>query len=139
VSNDISAGAFSDNAEVPYEGIKATALTSDQLDKLWALVELYVGNMDDGHAAIKMAEVKKYVADTHFSWHGSTDTIAPIYYRVQSPVILIELDCPDLGPIGQGAGWPTGPSQHHVHTIVRTPNGGDYGKDLLALHLALDH
>jgi hypothetical protein len=30
-------------------------------------------------------------------------------------------------------------SRRHVHTIIRTPNGNDYGKDLLALHLALDH
>jgi hypothetical protein len=26
-----------------------------------------------------------------------------------------------------------------VHTIVRTPNGGDYGHDLLRRHLALHH
>jgi hypothetical protein len=26
------------------------------------------------------------------------------------------------------------PSRHHVHTVVRTPNGGDYGTDLLGLH-----
>ena len=26
------------------------------------------------------------------------------------------------------------PSQHHVHTIVRAPNGGDYGLDLIRQH-----
>jgi hypothetical protein len=26
------------------------------------------------------------------------------------------------------------PTRHHVHTVVRTPNGGDYGADLLAQH-----
>jgi fructose-1,6-bisphosphatase/inositol monophosphatase family enzyme len=26
------------------------------------------------------------------------------------------------------------PSRHHVHTVVRTPNGGDYGADLLRQH-----
>ena len=26
------------------------------------------------------------------------------------------------------------PTRHHVHTVVRTPNGGDYGTDLLRLH-----
>jgi hypothetical protein len=32
------------------------------------------------------------------------------------------------------------PSRHHVHTIIRTPNGGDYGLDLLARHHAeFDH
>ena len=26
------------------------------------------------------------------------------------------------------------PSHHHVHTVLRTPNGGDYGADLLRQH-----
>ncbi|MFI5266430.1 MAG: DUF3500 domain-containing protein [Chloroflexota bacterium] len=26
------------------------------------------------------------------------------------------------------------PSKVHVHTVVRTPNGNDYGKDLLRQH-----
>jgi hypothetical protein len=26
------------------------------------------------------------------------------------------------------------PAKFHVHTIVRTPNGNDYGVDLLRLH-----
>ena len=28
------------------------------------------------------------------------------------------------------------PTRDHIHTVVRTPNGNDYGKDLLAQHLA---
>jgi hypothetical protein len=28
------------------------------------------------------------------------------------------------------------PAKFHVHTIVRTPNGNDYGIDLLRLHYA---
>jgi hypothetical protein len=31
------------------------------------------------------------------------------------------------------------PEPFHVHTIVRTPNGGDYGRDLLRRHLARHH
>jgi hypothetical protein len=30
----------------------------------------------------------------------------------------------------------TEPEPFHVHTVVRTPNGGDYGKDLLRQHYA---
>lgn len=37
-------------------------------------------------------------------------------------------------------GGPGGtPTQQHVHTITRTPNGGDYGADLLKLQLETDH
>jgi hypothetical protein len=35
------------------------------------------------------------------------------------------------------SGLPPGvPTRQHIHTIVRTPNGNDYGKDLLRQHLA---
>jgi hypothetical protein len=29
---------------------------------------------------------------------------------------------------------PNAPNPEHIHTVVRTPNGNDYGKDLLRLH-----
>ena len=28
------------------------------------------------------------------------------------------------------------PTRRHIHTVVRTPNGNDYGKDLLRQHYA---
>jgi Protein of unknown function (DUF3500) len=31
------------------------------------------------------------------------------------------------------------PSRNHIHTVVRTPNGNDYGKDLLRQHYAWHH
>jgi hypothetical protein len=31
------------------------------------------------------------------------------------------------------------PARFHVHTIVRTPNGNDYGIDLLRQHYAEAH
>jgi DNA polymerase-1 len=31
------------------------------------------------------------------------------------------------------------PSRNHIHTVVRTPNGNDYGKDLLRQHLLRYH
>jgi len=31
---------------------------------------------------------------------------------------------------------PTLPNPEHVHVVIRTPNGNDYGKDLLRQHYA---
>ena len=31
------------------------------------------------------------------------------------------------------------PSRNHVHSLVRTPNGNDYGKDLLRQHFERSH
>lgn len=28
------------------------------------------------------------------------------------------------------------PTRDHIHVVIRTPNGNDYGKDLLSQHLA---
>lgn len=38
--------------------------------------------------------------------------------------------------MGRGGGTP---SREHIHIIIRTLNGGDYGIDLLKLHLENDH
>ncbi|MFT4082602.1 MAG: DUF3500 domain-containing protein [Nocardioides sp.] len=137
--DDIKAVAFSDNAEVAYQGIVASDLTDKQLAKLWTLTELFVGNVDDGHAKVTMKQVKKYADETHFCWIGETSSDATFYFRIQSPVIYIEFDCETPGPVGQGYGADNTVSRQHVHSITRTPNGNDYGKALLALHLALDH
>ena len=69
------------------------------------------------------------MADTHFCWIGGFDEDSPFYYRIQSPVVFIEFD--------HHAGvflTNDRPAKFHVHTIVRTPNGNDYGIDLLRLH-----
>jgi hypothetical protein len=50
-------------------------------------------------------------------------------YRVQSQVTFIEFDH-HAGVFLTNAK----PAQFHVHTIVRTPNGCDYGFDLLRRH-----
>ena len=69
-----------------------------------------------------------------FAWIGSTEAGDVFYYRIHSPVILIEFD--HQTPIGlSGPGIPKDkPTFLHIHTVVRTPNGNDYGKDLLRLH-----
>jgi hypothetical protein len=52
------------------------------------------------------------------------------YYRIHSPVILIEFDHQArIAPHRT-----TTPTREHIHTVVRTPNGNDYGKDLLRQH-----
>ena len=71
---------------------------------------------------------------THFAWIGETGPDAVFYYRIHSPVILIEFDHQGRGPAGFALGSPATPSRNHIHTVVRTPNGNDYGKDLLRQH-----
>ncbi len=62
-----------------------------------------------------------------------------LYYRIHSPVILIEFD--HQGPITMQLPDVdvSIPIRNHIHTMLRTPNGNDYGKDLLRQHLGLYH
>jgi hypothetical protein len=82
-----------------------------------------------------MEEVMARLDETWFAWIGGTDADAVFYYRIHSPIVLIEFD--HQQPIGTTMiNDPNKPTREHIHVIVRTPNGNDYGKDLLRQHLA---
>lgn len=126
--------AFKDNVVLDYAGVRAAELTKQERKQLLDLIGLYVDNMDDGHARIKMDEVRRHMDDTWFAWIGGTEPTSVFYYRIHSPVVLIEFDHQlpaNLRPAGQG---PRVPNREHIHVVVRTPNGNDYGKDLLKQH-----
>jgi hypothetical protein len=115
-----------------YTGAKVSSFTEEQKDRLLSLIQLYVDNMDDGHAKIKMDEVEKYIDDTWFAWIGGYEDNAVYYYRVHSPVILIEFD--HTNPRGTSQLYGNEAHRQHIHAVVRTPNGNDYGKDLIKQH-----
>jgi hypothetical protein len=129
-SNNAQAQAFRDNLQLPYAGLKASELSPKQRELLIALIAEYVGNMDDGHAKARMSDVRARLDDTYFGWVGEHGPDSVFYYRVHSPVILIEFD--HQMPIALPG--PKLPNRQHIHTVVRTPNGNDYGKDLLRQH-----
>jgi hypothetical protein len=131
--NDILTEAWKDNVVLDYAGIRATDLTEAQRRQLLDLVALYVDNMDDGHARVKMDEVRALLDRTWLAWIGDTKPGNVFYYRIHSPVILIEFD--HQQPVAlRHLMTPGVPNVAHIHTVVRTPNGNDYGKDLLRQH-----
>ena len=122
-------GAYQDNRIVPYEGLRASALSAQQRRDLLDLVAAYVAPLPPGPLAARLAEIERHLAETHFCWIGGCQETSSFYYRIQSPVIFIEFDH-HAGVFLTNAE----PAKFHVHTIVRTPNGNDYGIDLLRLH-----
>lgn len=131
VPRDVLATAQTDNLVLPYAGIAAAGLDAKQQALLEQLVGVYVGRIRAGHAEMRMDEVRRHLDETYFGWIGGYDDSAPFYYRVHSPVILIEFDhLPGLVYDNLE------PTRRHVHTVVRTPNGNDYGRDLLRQHYA---
>jgi fructose-1,6-bisphosphatase/inositol monophosphatase family enzyme len=125
----MQAGAFHDNLVAPYQGVAGTDMTDAQRRVLLELAATYAGWAERGHATVKLAEVESHLDETWFSWYGGYDEVSPFYYRVHSPVLIIEFDHHPGVAFDNVV-----PSRHHVHTVMRTPNGGDYGADLLRLH-----
>jgi hypothetical protein len=128
--NEARTQAYRDNVRLPYAGIKAASLTDSQRTLLLDTIAEYVGNLPEGHAKVQMDDVRRHLDDTWFAWIGETSGEAVFYYRIHSPVILIEFD--HQTPVALDG--PRQAGRQHVHTVVRTPNGNDYGRDLLRLH-----
>jgi len=128
--------AWKDNVVLDYTGLPGTALTAAQRAELLDLVGLFTGNLDDGHARVKLDEVRDHLDRTHFAWIGGTADDSVFYFRIHSPVVLIEFDHQRPANLRHLAADPRQPGREHIHVVVRTPNGNDYGKDLLRQHLA---
>ena len=132
--------AFKDNVVIDYAGLRTNELTGPTRQRFRDLIHVYVSNLDQGHARVKMDEVDRHLDNTWFTWIGGTQADSVFYYRVQSPVILIEFDHQRPANLRQFAADPSKPVRSHIHCVVRTPNGNDYGKDLLRQHyLAHSH
>jgi hypothetical protein len=127
--------AYRDNAIIPTTGLPGKELSGAQKDALLETITEYVGNMKEGQAKVKMEEVRSHLDETHFTWVQGTGINSPFYYRIHSPVILIEFDHQSPVAIWDRTKPRPGPGKNHIHTVVRTPNGNDYGKDLLKEHL----
>ncbi|SEO09520.1 Protein of unknown function [Duganella sp. CF517] len=127
-------GAFQDNRIIPYEGISVKEFSSLQKRQLLEIVEAFVCYLPEGPLRAKMDHVESMLDRTWWSWIGGHGEDDPFYYRIQSPVVMTEFD--------HHAGiWLANdtPAKCHIHTVVRTPNGNDYGKDLLRLHYEQVH
>jgi hypothetical protein len=123
------AGAFRDNRVIPYEGVPAASIGPAARRTLLDLIAAYHAYLPAGPFEARMHDAERHLDDTHFCWIGGTDDDSPFYYRIQSPVVIIEFD----HHAGVFLGNPE-PEKFHVHTLVRTPNGNDYGMALVRAH-----
>jgi len=76
-----------------------------------------------------MAAIEESLNQTWFCWIGGCDDHSPFYYRIQSPIVIIEFDHHSGIFLNNSH-----PAKFHIHTIVRTPNGNDYGMELVRQH-----
>jgi Protein of unknown function (DUF3500) len=127
-------GAGQDNRIIPYAGVCADELSAGQQELLLALSDTFTVRLPDGPARHRHQAIAGQVANTYFSWIGPAGPEDAFYFRIHSPVVLAEYD----NHPGIFLDFDK-PEPFHVHTVVRTPNGNDYGKDVLRAHYAAHH
>ncbi|WP_198958375.1 MULTISPECIES: DUF3500 domain-containing protein [Amycolatopsis] len=117
------AGAFQDNRVIPVEGVRVAEIPAAARELVLAIVESFVSLLPEGPRAARMREVRSFLDETWFSWIGGHEPGDVFYYRVQSPVVIAELD----HHCGVFLDYDT-PKPFHIHTVLRTPHGNDYGR-----------
>ncbi|WP_329410619.1 DUF3500 domain-containing protein [Nocardia vinacea] len=120
------AGAFQDNRTIPFEGINVGELSSEAQDLVLAIAEQFNTLLPAGPRAARMREIREYLMQTWLCWIGGHQPGDVFYYRIQSPVFIAELDHHGGVFLDYDA-----PQPFHIHTVVRTPHGNDYGRAYL--------
>lgn len=117
------AGAFQDNRVIPVEGLRVAAMPAAARGLVLELVEQFVLPLPEGPRRARMREVRENLEETWFCWIGGHGPEDVFYCRIQSPVIIAEVD----HHCGVFLDYDT-PQPFHVHTTMRTPHGNDYGR-----------
>lgn len=98
-------------------GLKASDLDDSQKEKLRDLIKSYIYNLESEFADIWMKDIEDNLNDTYFVWIGGNTENDSIYYRIFNPAVWIEFNDEER----------SGGKPNHIHTIIRSPNGKDYG------------
>lgn len=116
-------GAFRDNRIVPYEGVIVSTLEPSQQDLILSICHEFLLYHPTRTRQLRLEQIKQYFGETYFCWIGGFGDDDAFYFRIQSPVILVEFDHHSGVFLTNKE-----PAKYHTHTIVRTPNAGDYGQ-----------
>ncbi|KAL1605058.1 hypothetical protein SLS60_004601 [Paraconiothyrium brasiliense] len=116
-------GAFRDNRVVPYEGVIVSSLSPEQQSCVLQIADQMVLYLPHNSRQLRLDQIKAHFDETYFSWIGGYGDDDAFYFRIQSPVVILEFDHHSGVFLNN-----TEPKKFHTHTIVRTPNAGDYGQ-----------
>ena len=117
------AGAFQDNRVIPFEGAPVSEMSAEAQELVMTVAEQFVRVLPIGPRRARLREIREHLDETWWCWIGGHQPGDVFYYRLQSPVLIAELD----HHCGVFLDYDT-PQPFHIHTVVRTPHGNDYGR-----------
>jgi hypothetical protein len=106
-------------------GLPFSKMNAAQKRILTELISEYATNFPPQIAEFRMDQYRKTQGNLFFAWAGGIERGDPHYYRIQTPVFLIEYD-------------DTQNNANHIHSVWRDFEG-DFGLDLLAQHYQASH
>jgi hypothetical protein len=121
-------GAYRDNRVVPYEGVRVAEMGDPQRELVRGILRKYLLYLPERAREVRLREMEAWFSETWFCWIGGFGDEDAFYYRIQSPVVIVEFDHHSGVFLTNKE-----PAKFHIHTLLRTPNGGDYGMALRPL------
>lgn len=121
-------GAYRDNRVVPYEGVLVQNMTSEQQGLVLEILEQYLLYLPTISRRLRLDQIRKWFGETYFCWIGGFADDDAFYFRIQSPIVIVEFDHHSGVFLTNKE-----PAKFHIHTLLRTPNAGDYGMALRGL------
>ncbi len=85
-------GAYRDNRTVPYEGILVDEMTDEQKGVVIAICQEYLLYLPEKARQLRLEQIRAGSARPDWCWIGGYGDADPFYYRIQSPVVIIEFD-----------------------------------------------
>lgn len=112
----MEAGAGKDGVIPKARGLDCSTLTPAQHGILLKLVSLWVQDMPEAAAKVRIKEIDGHLKKTHFAWYGPFTPGSDASYHLVGPELIVEYTGQDLG----------GDPLDHIHSIYRNP-ANEYG------------
>ena len=115
----IVTGPGNDGLVPKAKGVPCSTFNDSQKKLLMSLVGQWVGDLPKAQATKRMKQLESEIDQMKFAWNGSRDPKSDVSYTIQSPTLIIEYACQDLG----------GNPLDHLHSNYRDPTN-EYGGQL---------
>ncbi len=115
----IVTGPGNDGLVPKAHGISCSTFSDSQKKLLLSLIGQWVNDLPQSQASKRMKQLESEIEQMKFAWNGSRDPKSDVSYSIQSPTLIIEYACQDLG----------GNPLDHLHSNYRDPTN-EYGGQL---------